>query len=118
MLRKLSKVFLIVAGFGLLVLFAIAAALSVERKTETELPAPTGPLAVGRAIYDWRDSSHEVLAWGLAPAGADPAGVAGAYMPDQMRGLYTLPAAPIRWVTRDLSKVHAHGIANARMPND
>ena len=113
MLRKLGWAVFFLAAFGVLVVAALAIALSVDRRSDAELPAPTGPHPVGRAIYDWRDASHEVLAWVWYPAAS--AGPADDYIPSQMRALGTPPVAPIRWVARDRSRMHAHSAANAQM---
>src|SRR6266850_6721443 len=112
--QRLARGVAVLAGLGLLALAGLFTALAFERSSEADLPAPTGPFAVGRAIYDWRDVSHEVLAWVWYPA-ASP-GPAVDYIPAQMRALESPPAAPIRWVARDRSKVRAHSVADARLP--
>ena len=104
---------MILAAIGLVVSGILFVAVLVERRSDVELPAPTGASAVGRVIYDWRDASHEVLAWVWYPA--ERTGPADDYIPAQMRAFETPPAAPIRWFARDRSKVHAHSAANARM---
>jgi predicted dienelactone hydrolase len=115
MLRKVGWAVFFLAALGVLVIAAVSVTLSVDRRSDAELPAPTGPHPVGRAIYDWRDASHEVLAWVWYPAAS--AGPADDYIPAQMRALETPPAAPIRWVARDRSRMRAHGAANAPMPD-
>lgn len=114
---KLFRTLLFVATLGVLAVVVLSVALFLERRSDVELPKPTGPDAVGRVIYDWRDSTHEVLAWLWYPAASDSTAAAD-YLPAQMRGLYTPPGAPIRWVTRDLSKVHAHAVSAARLAGD
>jgi dienelactone hydrolase len=115
MLRRRLKPLVAVAVCGVLIVFAIAASITVDRQSTVELPPPTGQFAVGRAIYDWRDASHEVLAWVWYPA-AHPANVADDYVPAQMRAHSSPPGAPFSWITRDVSKIRAHAIADAPMP--
>ena len=67
---------------GFLGVAVLLGSLWLEHRTGIELPAPTGPFAVGRAIYAWADELHpdtlaqvpgtkrEVLAWIWYPAEA------------------------------------------------
>jgi predicted dienelactone hydrolase len=114
MMKRIWRLLLVLGAIGALVVVTMSAAVMIERQADAELPRPTGPHAVGRVIYDWRDSSHEVLAWIWYPAEAG-SGVPADYVPAQTRALYLPPAAPMRWVARDLSKIHAHSLADARM---
>jgi len=116
MLLKLRPALLILSALGLVLVLIMCLALFVERTSDVELPAPTGTSAVGRVVYDWRDASHEVLAWVWYPS--ERGGLPDDYIPAPMRALETPPAAPIRWFARDRSKVHAHSIANARLSNE
>jgi len=116
MLRRIGRALFLVTAAGLALVVGLSIALAVDRRSDVELPPPTGPFTVGRVIYDWRDTSHEVLAWVWYPA--DSAGPPDDYMPAEMRAHQTPPVAPIRWVARDRSKVKAHSMADARMPPD
>ena len=49
---RFIKVVGILAMLAALAIAALLIALSVERRTETTLPAPTGPFAVSRVIED------------------------------------------------------------------
>jgi predicted dienelactone hydrolase len=107
--------------------------LWMERGTGVTLPAPGGPFAVGRSLYDWVDhgvtdtlasapnTSREVLVWIWYPA--DPAGIAAAREGQPVTADY-LPAglaaatqdedgALNRLITRDFRKVRAHSLADA-----
>lgn len=88
------------------------ASLWIEHRSQVTLPKPTGPFEVGRAIFDWRDANHEVLAWMWYPAEAG-SGVIDDYIPASLRrppsrGLFAL-------LTRDASKVHCHSHRDARV---
>ena len=55
--RRIFKVLAILAMFGVLGVGLLLGSLWLEHRTELTLPTPTGPFAVGRAIYDWVDDS-------------------------------------------------------------
>jgi predicted dienelactone hydrolase len=115
---------LILAG-GVAVALLIAA-LWAEHRTDVTLPAPTGPFAVGRTFFDWVDdrsidtlaprpgTRRELLVWMWYPAVRQPAGAFDAYIPAALRrpsgraNIFTL-------LTRDVSKVHGHSLANASL---
>src|SRR5947209_7747606 len=68
-----------------------------ERNQPLELPIPTGPFAVGRAIYDWTDAAQldtlapvpgtkrELLVWIWYPSAAGRSRASDDYAPAQMR---------------------------------
>ncbi|HLN03488.1 MAG TPA: hypothetical protein VK335_29625 [Bryobacteraceae bacterium] len=125
--HRIFKALAILAILGVLGVGVLLASLWLEHRTATTLPAPTGPLAVGRAIYDWVDdkgldvlapapgTKRELLVWVWYPA---VAGQSGAVVDDYLPASLRAPAgggAPLifRLLTRDLSKVHAHSLRNA-----
>src|SRR5256885_14740540 len=55
--RGIFKGFVVLAMLGVLGIAALLGSLWLERRTEITLPTPTGPFAVGRAIYDWTDDT-------------------------------------------------------------
>src|SRR5256886_7534683 len=125
--RGIFKGFVVLAMLGVLGIAALLGSLWLERRTEIALPTPTGPFAVGRAIYDWTDDTkldtlapvpgtkRELLVWIWYPSAAgQSAAMTDDYVPAPLRaeikrarsGLFSL-------LTRDLSKVHAHSLRNA-----
>ena len=90
-----------VAGLALAAILVVLG-LWIEREVPVELPAPTGPFAVGRSIEDW----HQVRAWIWYPA--LPSGKHADYAPDMHLG-----GGPLRFVTHDWAKVRCHSFANA-----
>jgi len=87
-----------VAMVGVLGLGALLGSLWLEHRTELTLPPPTGPFAVGRAIYDWTGDAtldtlapvpgtkRELLVWIWYPAAPGPSGaVVDDYLPAQLR---------------------------------
>jgi predicted dienelactone hydrolase len=113
---------------AILLVAGLFAYLSVERRWEVALPAPTGSFAVGRAIYDWRDETtvdvlapnpgtkREVLAWIWYPAVPGPSSPPDDYVPASVRAATGPGYFPFRFVYRDKSKVHAHSLRNAAFP--
>jgi predicted dienelactone hydrolase len=109
---------------AVLIFVAFVASLWIEQRSEITLPAPTGPFAVGRTLFDWRDdrsidplaprpgAPREVLVWMWYPALREPNAKFDNYIPAAVRR----PAARrsiLTLLTRDPSKVHGHSLANA-----
>src|SRR2546427_1851066 len=103
--RRIFKGFAVLAMLGVLGSAALLGSLWLERRTEVTLPTPTGPFAVGRAIYDWADdgkldtlapvagTKRELLLWVWYPAAAGASvAVADDYLPPQRRA----PGRPAR----------------------
>ena len=124
LIRRIRRVF---AGLAIFCVFGIAALLGslwLERGSDLTLPLPTGPFAVGRMIYDWTDNSkvdglaplpgtsRELLVWIWYPSAAGQAVATDDYVPAQMRAAAAPLGGPLRLLTRDLSRVHAHSIPN------
>jgi len=115
-----KRIFKSFAGLAILAAGALLGSLWLEHRTEITLPAPTGPFAVGRAIYDWTDDAkldtlapvpgtkRELLVWIWYPSTAGQSVAMDDYVPAPMRAALEPAGAPLRLVTRDLSKVHAH----------
>jgi dienelactone hydrolase len=126
-MKRLLKVLALLAAFGVLAVGALLAALALERRMETTLPAPTGPYAVGRAIYDWTDDAtldklapvpgtkRELLVWIWYPAAAAPSAAPDGYIPAPMLAALPPGGGPLRFLTRDLAKVHGHSIRDAEV---
>ena len=118
--RRLFKGFAVLAMLGVLGIAALLGSLWLERRTEITLPTPTGPFAVGRAIYDWTDDTkldtlapvpgtkRELLIWMWYPSAAVRSVAVDEYLPASMRAAAGPAGGPLRLLTRDLSKVHGH----------
>jgi predicted dienelactone hydrolase len=114
----------ILAIVGIALLFL---SLRFEHRAETFLPTPTGPFAVGRALYDWVDDQtidtlapapgtmRELLGWIWYPATPGPPSEIDDYLPAATRAAVERQGGVLltRYLTRDLSKVHAHSLRNA-----
>jgi dienelactone hydrolase len=119
--RRIFKCFAVLAMLGVLGVAALLGSLWLEHRTEVTLPTPTGPFAVGRAVYDWGDDAtldtlapvpgtkRELLVWIWYPSAAGQSvAVMDDYVPAEMRAAAGPPGGPLRLLTRDLSKVHGH----------
>ncbi len=128
--RRIFKGFAILAAMGVLGIGALLALLWIDHNRETTLPMPTGPFAVGRTTYVWSDAAHEdpmapqpgtkreLLAWIWYPAAPQQLSqTVDDYIPaawrtalDRQRGVLIR-----QFLTRDLSRVHAHSIRDAEV---
>ena len=126
--RRIFKGFAVLAMLGILGAGALLGSLWLEHRTEITLPTPTGSFAVGRATYAWGDDAHsdtlapvpgtkrELVVWIWYPSGA---GQSVATMDDYLPAPWRAAAERDRgaliskFLTRDLSRVHAHSIRNA-----
>jgi dienelactone hydrolase len=124
-----------VRGFALLAMLGALGAglllgsLWLEHRSGITLPAPTGLFAVGRAIYAWTDdvtpgtlapvpgSRRELVVWIWYPAEAGPSAAMDDYLPATWRAAIEHNRGTLisRFVTRDLSQVHAHSLRNANV---
>lgn len=121
---RILKTLTLLIVVGIVVLIA---SIWLERRTELTLPAPTGEYAVGRVIADWVDegsvdalapvpgTKREVLVWIWYPAPPTESKTTSDYVPVEVQLKKDLPGgfAVMRWLTRDLSRVHSHGTTDA-----
>jgi hypothetical protein len=118
------------AGLAVLGVFGVAVllgALWVERRTEITLPTPSGPFAVGRAIFDWADEAkldtlapvpgtkRELLVWIWYPSAAGQSAAVDDYLPAEMLAEAGPASGLLKLLTRDLPKVHGHSIRNSEV---
>ncbi|MGA3026658.1 MAG: family membership [Bryobacteraceae bacterium] len=126
--RRILKGFAALAMLGALGVGALLGLLWLEHRTAITLPAPTGPFAVGRATWGWTDdvtpdtlapvpgTRRELAVWIWYPSGAgQSAAVTEDYLPAPWRAAVERDRGPLisEFLTRDLSRVHAHSIRNA-----
>jgi predicted dienelactone hydrolase len=124
---RIGKTLLWTTAAGVLAITSLFGALSLERRTEITLPAPTGLFAVGRTTAAWIDETHvdalapvagakrELLVWFWYPATVGYSGATDDYVPAQMRDLAGPPSGPMSLITRDFGKVRAHSAPNAQL---
>jgi predicted dienelactone hydrolase len=126
LLRRTFKVIGVLTALGVLTLGMALGSVWLEHRTEVTLPAPSGPFAVGRAIYDWADDARldtlapatgtkrELLVWIWYPAAVGPSAASAEYLPAPLRAALDATSPPIiKYLTRDPSRVHAHSLRNA-----
>jgi len=124
--RRILRGFAVLAVLGVFGVAVLLGALWVERRTEITLPTPSGPFAVGRAIFDWTDDAkldtlapvpgtkRELLVWIWYPSTAGQPAAVDDYLPAEMRA-EAGPAGLLKLLTRDRSKVHGHSIRNSEV---
>ena len=122
--RRIFKAFSVLAMLGILGIATLLGSLSLEHRTEITLPTPTGPFAVGRAVYDWTEDAHldtlapvpgtkrELLVWIWYPSAPSQSAATDDYLPAPLRAAVERDLGPLLGglLTRDLSKVHAHSV--------
>src|SRR5262249_36146175 len=94
--RRVVKTLTSLMLAGLTGVVLLVAGLWIEHASQTSLPQPTGPFAVGRTVYDWVDEAavdalapgagakRELLVWAWYPASAGSAPVDD-YLPAALR---------------------------------
>ncbi|MBI1876336.1 MAG: hypothetical protein HYS05_20930 [Acidobacteria bacterium] len=119
--RRILKSFAVLTVLGALGIGALLGALWLEHSTAVTLPTPTGLFAVGRETYVWTDGTPDTLApvpatrrelmvWIWYPTtAAQSAATIDDYLSGPLRAAVegARPALISRFLTRDLSKVHA-----------
>jgi dienelactone hydrolase len=125
--RRIFRGFAVLAMSGVLGVAALLASLWLEHRTEITLPKLTGPFPVGRALYDWADdqafdtlapvpgTKRELLVWIWYPAAVGQSATMDDYLPAPLRTAVQRQGGVLltQFLTRDLSKVHAHSLRNS-----
>ena len=115
-MRKLIRILVLLAVFAIPVLLGLT---WLDHFRETELPQPTGPFAVGRVTYDWKDARHtELLAWIWYPAApTQPSQPTSDYLPPSWRSAVEHQRGKLLtdFLTRDLSRVRTHSLHDAEV---
>ena len=119
--RRLLKGFAGLAILAAVVVTMLVTSLWVEHRTAVKLPTPSGSFAVGRIIEAWTDdvpdtlapvpgTNRELLVWIWYPAATEPPTATDHYLPPPLRTETERARGPLisKFLTRDLSKVHAH----------
>jgi dienelactone hydrolase len=120
-----AAVLLVVAGIAVLL-----GLLWLDHKRETTLPTPTGPFVVGRMTQVWSDTAQadasapqpgterQLIAWIWYPVVPQQrAETSNDYLPAPWRTAveHQRGALITHFLTRDLSRVHAHSISGAEL---
>lgn len=122
--RLLLKTALATSALLLVALATLSLVVQAQRSAPVTLPAPTGPYAVGRMLYDWIDPNRaetfapkpgvhrELMVWVWYPATPPP-------------GAHTAPYLPAKWaqvvdddwarsgLTQRASSIRIHSFADA-----
>jgi Chlorophyllase len=126
---RIFRAFALTAMLPVAAFAALLLSLGIEHRISITLPDPTGPFAVGRAIYDWSDDAtldrlapipgtkRELLVWVWYPAVAAQSAATDDYLPVAFRTAMERHRGVLlsKFLTRDLSKVHGHSLGNAEV---
>ena len=134
MARRILKGAGVLVILGVLGIAVLLAAIWIEHRSELTLPNPTGPFAVGRALYPLADSTtfdtlspvpgtrHELLLWIWYPSSVAKSAAIDDYVPAPMRaaaqrarGRTTFLGMLMGGLTRDPSKVRSRTAREAEL---
>jgi predicted dienelactone hydrolase len=128
LIRSILRGFAVTAILVVVGLATVGALLWIEHRTAVRLPTPTGSLAVGRIIDIWTDDApatpatvsqtkRELMVWIWYPAAVGSPSATDDYMPAPLRTAVERARGPLisNFLTRDLSKVHAHSLQGAEV---
>src|ERR1022692_582627 len=127
--KKLLKILAALVVLAIIGIAAILGLLRLEHGFAVTLPQPTGPFAVGRAMYDWVDNARtdslapvagqkrELIVWIWYPAAAKTPVQNAEYQPAPLRAALTSYEGALmsKFLTRDESLVRAHSGLDADM---
>ena len=117
----------VLAIIGVLGIAALLTVVWLEHQTIVNLPAPTGPFAVGREFYDWTDDAgidtlapvpgtkRELLVWLWYPSVSPSSAPVDSYLPVELRPKRNGGTSILTLLTRDDSKVRGHSIRSAQL---
>jgi predicted dienelactone hydrolase len=123
------KIVVMLGVFAVAGIAVLLASLWLDHKRETTLPTPTGPFAVGRTMNDWGDpaqparlappgTKQDLLAWIWYPAAPrQPSQTVDDYLLAPWRTALESQSGVLltQFLTRDLSRVHAHSVRDAEI---
>ncbi|MDQ6768867.1 MAG: family membership [Gemmatimonadota bacterium] len=127
-MRTLAKAIGILGALAAIALAGAILVFSLERRSDTTLPTPTGPFAVGRASYLWRNQSatphplnpeapsSELIGWLWYPVSKD-SGTALPYLPAEwLSAMQRSERMPFSLLRRDVARVHSHSVSGTITP--
>ncbi len=126
--KRLIKIMAAVALFAIIGIAVLLGLLGLDHNRDTALPTPTGSFAVGRGTYVWSDAAQtdpfapqpgtkrELFVWMWYPAAPPkPSQTVDDYLPAPWRKAVEHQRGVMKFLTRDLSRVRAHGIRDAEL---
>ena len=129
LVRRIFQGLAALALLGVLTVVTLVGSLWLEHRSQTTLPTPTGSFAVGRTIADWTDDANldklapvpgtkrELLVWIWYPSAPGQSVAMDDYLPAPLRAEVERARGTLlsKFLTRDLSKVHAHSLRNSEV---
>jgi len=127
-MRVILKTIVVVILLAVVGIAVLLGSIWLDHTKETMLPTPTGPFAVGRTTYVWRDVSQaellappgakrELFAWIWYPAAPrQPSQAMADYLPAPWRTAVEHQRGVLfTFLSRDLSQVRTHSIRGAEV---
>lgn len=126
-IKKLLRILAALVTLAIIGIAAILGLLRLEHGFAVVLPEPTGPFAVGRAMYDWVDNARtdnlapvsgqkrELIVWIWYPGAAKTPAQAAEYQPAPWRAAVLNEQGTLmsKFFTRDEALVRAHSLVDA-----
>ena len=116
-MRRFLRALPTLALIGAVGVAALFGFLWIEHRTAMTLPAPTGPLPVGRTTAAWVNpiTRGELLIWIWYPAAPSPSARPAAYLPAPWSAALARYTGVLlsEFLNRDPSVVHTHSLADA-----
>jgi len=131
----MKRLLRLISRFAIATALALAAflvSLYIDHGRDVTLPAPSGPHAVGRLTDVWTDRTHpepfadtpdtprELAVWIWYPAAAAPGTPPAGYLPVAWQQAFEShrPRLPNLFLSRDLTRIHSHALADAPLAAD
>ena len=131
LIRRVVKGIAWMAAVGAAAIAVLLCVLWLDHRRETTLLPPTGSFAVGRTVEEWDDPAkpellapaaepRRLVAWIWYPAKKEASPRFAAYLPTAWQQALEHHSGVLlsTFLTRDLSKVHAHSEAGAELASD
>jgi len=127
---RIIKALVAITVFAVVAVAVLLGLIWLDHGRETNLPTPTGPFAVGRTQYFWKDAGQadplapppgamrQILAWIWYPAAPpQPKQDFDDYLPAPWRTALERQGGVLltKLLTRDLSRVRTHSIRDAEL---
>jgi len=130
-LKRLARILLILLLIIVFVIIFSVAFVEIRRHQALVLPAPTGPYATGRMVYDWTDQSRndiyaphagtkrELVVWAWYPSVRVPGAPFAPYLPQKWAQLSEQQHGFIgQQLSQSYNSIQTHSVDSAPLATD